>query len=312
MVKPRASGQYARRRKPDTPLARKRSRSRRDVPTALAQVAIGEHRFYNGARRKRSPLGAANTWGRNRQADATGSIGVTWYDLGLPTTGERASLARRVREYLRGQDILLERLGPRQLMEKAMSKDEAEKSLADLYDAFLRYPHLPILESEDVLRRTITQGVREGAFGVRSGAGLTFHEGVAEYNLQSDSVLVRPEVAERELAAKQKPPEVKPSERGGEGGEEPETKKGGAGIGGGTLPPKEVTSLHLRVRVPWDKIADFLRGVVMPLRADGANLTIEITVDAESAAGIKKTTLEQKVDETLRQIGAQVVEDRQE
>jgi len=76
--------------------------------------------------------------------------------------------------------------------------------------------------------------------------------------------------------------------------------------------PAEVTRLRLRVRVPWDKMSDFLRGVVMPLRGDGAELGIEIEVDARAAGGIKKVTLEQKVEETLRQIGAQVLEERRE
>ncbi len=76
--------------------------------------------------------------------------------------------------------------------------------------------------------------------------------------------------------------------------------------------PAEVTRLHLCVRIPWDKMSDFLRGVVMPLRGDGAELAIEVTLDAQGAGGIKKATLEQKVEETLRQIGAEVLERQEE
>lgn len=77
--------------------------------------------------------------------------------------------------------------------------------------------------------------------------------------------------------------------------------------------PAAISALHLRAKVPWDKLADFVRGVVSPLRSDGAELEVEVTLDARGALGsIKASTLEQKVNETLRQIGAQVLEERAE
>ncbi|MDW8071920.1 MAG: hypothetical protein RMK79_10660, partial [Anaerolineae bacterium] len=63
------------------------------------------------------------------------------------------------------------------------------------------------------------------------------------------------------------------------------------------------------VRVPWDKLSDIVRGVLLPLQGDGAALRVELRVEAESAEGLKPTTLEQKVMETLRQIGAEVLEE---
>ena len=60
-------------------------------------------------------------------------------------------------------------------------------------------------------------------------------------------------------------------------------------------------------------MGDFYRGVVMPLRADGAELQVEIVVEAQSVtASIKPCTLEQKVKETLNQIGAKALEDSRE
>jgi hypothetical protein len=48
----------------------------------------------------------------------------------------------------------------------------------------------------------------------------------------------------------------------------------------------------------------------MPLHSDGAELDVEVLVQARSeSGGIKPTTLEHKVKETLRQIGAEVVEE---
>jgi hypothetical protein len=62
--------------------------------------------------------------------------------------------------------------------------------------------------------------------------------------------------------------------------------------------------------VPWDKLSDFVRGVIVPLRNDGAALEVEVYIQARSeSGGIKPATLEHKVKETLRQIGAEIVEE---
>ncbi len=69
--------------------------------------------------------------------------------------------------------------------------------------------------------------------------------------------------------------------------------------------------IHLRVRVPYDKLADLVRGVINPLRQDGAELEVEVYLQARSQqGGFKKSTLEQKVRETLQQIGADIKEEQ--
>ena len=48
----------------------------------------------------------------------------------------------------------------------------------------------------------------------------------------------------------------------------------------------------------------------MPLRSDGTKLDVEVSVEARSeSGGIKSATLEHNVKETLRQIGAQILEE---
>jgi len=224
--------------------------------------------------------------------------GVRWLDLGLPTMGERGSLAKRVREYLKSQDMLLERLAPRHVVEKALGPDEREKPLGEIYDAFLRYPHLPLLESEEVLYQAVAKGVTEGLFGVRSGERLFYREPGGEYLGQREAILVRPEVAEREKA------EVKPPEEPGKVKPPSEVTE--------VRPPEGVKRLVLKVCVPWERMSEFVRGVLMPLQSDGASLKVKILVEADSASGIRKSTLDQKVHETLRQIGAEVLEERKE
>lgn len=81
--------------------------------------------------------------------------GFTTFDMGIPAVGE-LTISRRVKKYLEDQEILLRKLSPKVLLEKASSKDDKSKSLGDILEAFLKYLELPMLESEDVLKSTIS------------------------------------------------------------------------------------------------------------------------------------------------------------
>ena len=73
--------------------------------------------------------------------------------------------------------------------------------------------------------------------------------------------------------------------------------------------PKGLSEVRLRAKVPWDKLSDIIRGVIQPLRSDGAEVEIELSLHARSeAARIQPATLEHKVMETLRQVGAEILE----
>jgi len=237
-------------------------------------------------------------------------VGIEWFDLGLPTVGERSTIAKRVRDYLKSQELLLERIAPRQVLQKALGEEETEKPLKEIYEAFLKYPHLPLLEGERVLHQAIVQGVRDGLFGLRIGERVYFREPVPTFTLE-EAVLVRQEIIEK---PKEEGAEMEARERGREGEAEAER----ISVKEGTketipTPAAEVVgarSVTLRVRIPWDKMADFLRGVLMPLHQDGADLQIEVLLQAHSEEGIQKRTLEEKVKETLKQINAEVEEER--
>jgi hypothetical protein len=242
-------------------------------------------------------------------ARATGDK-IEWLDLGLPTVGERGSLARRVVDYLRAQEILLPKIAPRQVLQKTLSEETKEKPLGEIYEAYLKYPTLPMLESESVLHDAVLQGVRDSLFGVRSSGRLYLGESVPLGAIDPLASLVRKEVAEAEMV---------PAGAGALG------DAGGTNLlVGGTQsplpipapssPPPEskVHQLTLRVQVPWDKMADFVRGVLMPLRGDGAEIDVEVTLNARSQEGLRKATLDHKVKETLNQIGARVIEEKKQ
>jgi hypothetical protein len=158
----------------------------------------------------------------------------------------------------------------------------------------------------------VAQGVATGLFGVRVGEHVYFGEPVPDAALGYGAVLLRKEAAE--AGRRGEASDAVPV--GGGAGSPSMVKEGPAdATAGPTTAPAGATisALHLRAKVPWDKLSDFLRGVVLPLRGDGADLEVEVTLDAPCAPGsIKASTLEQKVNETLRQIGAEVLEERTE
>lgn len=239
-----------------------------------------------------------------RHLAKAGADGVEWFDLGLPTVGEKASLAHRVREYLRAEDWLVDKLPPKRLLEKTLRAEEKEKPVEEIVEAFLKYPHLPMLANEAVVREAIVQGVAQGVFGVRSSGRVYFKELVPMSVVEYGAVLVREaEVAPAATAVTQ--PTARVATAQAESALKDQTPAGSPGVA------PVVQTYTLRAGIPWDKLSDFLRGVVMPLRQEGVELTVEVSLEARSVSGgIKKSTLEQKVRETLRQIGAEVKEDR--
>jgi hypothetical protein len=81
-------------------------------------------------------------------------------------------------------------------------------------------------------------------------------------------------------------------------------------------PPQEANYRRVRLviaDIPASKIADVNRGLFLPLsnRADGG-LTFTLTLDVHSSEGIPQRTLEHTIKETVRQIGARIVEEETE
>jgi predicted AAA+ superfamily ATPase len=249
-----------------------------------------------------------------------GESGVEWFDLGIPIVGEKGSLAARVREYLKNQELLLERISSVHLLKKALREDEQEKPVTEIADMFLRYPQLPMLKSRDVIEQAISEGVRDGVFAVKIGDRVYYKEAPPASLLTPEAVLLRKElvpqptaVAEAPTLALQSAPHAQAEAQPGLAGV-PAAPGGGAGPqaqpSAATSPEAGKQRVRLRVKVPWDKLSDFVRGVITPLRSDGAELEVEVYVEARAESGaIKPGTFEHKVKETLHQINAEVVEE---
>jgi len=150
--------------------------------------------------------------------------------------------------------------------------------------------------------------------GVKVDGRLYFNETLAESLLDYGAVLIRKEVAAQTRQVGEGTSLPAGSEPAGTTQASVQEQPTGVLTGSSSsLQEAGVRGFRLRVKVPWDKLSDFVRGVVMPLRNDGADMEVEVLVKARSGSGVMKpSTLEQKVKETLSQIGAEILEDSRE
>jgi len=244
--------------------------------------------------------------------------GWVWKDLGIPIVGTSVTISERVKQHLKDQERILSRLTPKYIIDKTFAKDENEKGARDIYELFLKTPGMPILEDERVLLDALREGVRSGFLGIRGGQKVYYSEDVSP---TMDSIVLRSEVA-KEIKEKEKRKEEE--EKGKEkkveewswkvkeGSEEGKGEVAGKEEGEEPRKSDAVAKLTLRAKIPWDKLSYIVGGVIRPLKEKGLPPEITIEIKAESQEGFDKTTLESKVKETLKQIGAEIEEWREE
>jgi len=229
--------------------------------------------------------------------------GFKEYNLGIPTLGEKPDLARRVKEYLKDQEALLDKISPKVLLEKTLAKEEERKSVTEVWEIFLKFPGLPMLESELVLKNAIVQGVKNGVFGLLIDEKIKYLEDISPIDITGDAIIVRKDIAQKMKKEELEEVEEKPS-----GPEEVSAE--------GPTPPisirEPIRRFFIRAAIPWDKLSDVVRGVFRPLSREGAQISLEVKIEAKSEKGINRNTLENVVKETLKQIGASILEEKEE
>lgn len=234
--------------------------------------------------------------------------GVEWRNLGIPTAGERRTLSERVRQYLKNEDILLDRLSPRLVMEKAVGNAD-EKPIKDIVDAFYRYPHLPMIESDGVVLDALGRGVQEGLFGIRASERVYYKEPVPPTALEYDAVLVR-EVGIREqgLGIREE----------GLGIREEEVGIREQGLGSQSLTPNSQSLIRdayrryaLRAAIPSAKASELVTGVIAQIMRQ-AGAEFRFTVEFEVQGNLPRNLVDITIPETLKQIGAQVEHEQKE
>lgn len=234
--------------------------------------------------------------------------GVEWSNLGIPTAGERRTLSERVRHYLKNEDILLDRLSPRLVLEKAVGNAD-EKPVKDIVDAFYRYPQLPMVESDSVILDALARGVQEGLFGIRSGEREYYKELIPPAALEYDAMLVR-EVGIREegLGIRE--------ERLGIETPIPNTQSLTPNAQSLTPTPQPLTPnsyrrYALRAAISSAKASEFVQGVIAQIMRQ-AGAEFRFTVEFEVKGELPRNLVDIAIHETLKQIGAQVDHEQKE
>ena len=244
-------------------------------------------------------------------------------DLGQPTAGNEDMSTWYWRELTDGNvGAIVEQLGYRIIVNKLLAGND-HVAASVILDQFYKNLDLPAPAQPEVVARAIQLGVQDKALGLTAlkeneldprqlkyGPGLaltsvTFEPGV---------YVVTAQKAEELLAKIPPPPPIEP---------EPETP---LPPGGGVapepptpppvpLPPPPVADKYRRVRlvisdIPAGKIADVNRGVLLPLSSLVKDMKFTLEIDVTSDEGVPKATLENKIKETIRQIGARLREEQ--
>lgn len=220
------------------------------------------------------------------------SEGIRFLDLGIPTVGDIPDISKRVKEFLKEQELLLDKISPSYLLDKTLAEQEQSKSFNEIKESFLKFPNLPMIEDENVIKSAIAKGVNDGVLGTKIGDKVYFRGPIFEEMITEDVSVLKKEIAEQERARQGSiPPE-----------EKPEGQVTGVPILGITK------KVRIRARIPWDKLSDIISGVIRPLNNEGAEVQLELEINAESIKGIKKDTLQLKIKETLNQIKAEIID----
>jgi hypothetical protein len=246
-------------------------------------------------------------------------IGDRRVDLGQPVAGNETLSTWYWRELT---DInvgaIVTQLGYRTLVNKLMTGHE-HVATAVILDQFYKNPELPALAEPGVAARAIQLGVKEKALGLaelrgeeldpatlRYGediplAAVSFEPGVYLVSRQKAEELLAQlsqEKAEEEHKAPEEEKEKEPDKTAETDDTEPVDRE------------RKYKRIRLVVKdIPTGKIADVNRGILMPLSAVVGEFKFTLEIDISSAEGISHSTLENKVKETIRQIGATLREE---
>lgn len=237
-------------------------------------------------------------------------------DLGQPTAGNEDMSTWYWRELTDGNvGAIVEQLGYRIIVNKLLASNQ-EVASAVILDQFYKNPDLPVPAQPEVIARAIQLGVKEKALGLTEMVGEELSPHKLKYgdSISLDAVSFEPGVyvvtsrKVEELLARIPPPPELPLPP-------PEDEDKGENIPQPPPPPlPPVTDKYKRVRlvitgIPASKIADVNRGVLLPLSSLVKDMKFTLEIDVTGEEGVPKATLENKIKETIRQIGASLREE---
>jgi hypothetical protein len=237
---------------------------------------------------------------------------------------------------MKQKDLLLSSLDPNlissdywDIWPKEDSGDKkAHLNTFQLWEHFGKLTQLPMLESEKVLKECIAKGVDEE--GILGYAGYSEEDGyqdicfqetfnAADVDISEDAVIIRESKArqliqqeeEEKTESVEETDEEEPDARENEedetedtdiedfGSDEDEDSDEESESGG---PSTGVSSIEIKAKPNWEnQWDDTYQAAIEPLARLGADITIEVTVDASSEEGLDRSDIERQVEEHLTQ-----------
>lgn len=209
-------------------------------------------------------------------------------------------------ETLQGQDRLLSGLDPALLVQfepyKLWPSDVDTVDLKNLREYFERYPHLPMLETMDVIKRSVIQGVRNNLFEAALKTGNAYTQVWRRENPPSENdlffqahyQLTRVGVVPRPVKVVDEDKPIPPGKLPDDGTEPPVKPPSR-----GRQKIKQRAQLRF-ANLPVEQI-DQLVDVAGALQDAGGTLHIAVSIEATNPDGLDETALELNVREVLSQ-----------
>lgn len=244
-------------------------------------------------------------------------IGNEKISLGQPTVGKE-SLSNWYKIELESREKTTTNLHYRFILNKFMQGKESLETKIIL-DQFYKDPSFVIPTSQDVIKRSIQQGIVEGAFGLGyiqdnkiDKDTLKFKSNIPtnQISLDEGEILLSKELAIK-LQQEQTEIPIPPDDGKIKGPEYPQEPSGGES----QIKEKEkrFKKISLRIEnIPASKIADLSRGVLMPISREIGAFNFNMEIEIQNEDGVSVKTIKDKVKETISQIGANITKDESE
>ena len=258
--------------------------------------------------------------------------GTRRIDLGQPVSGNERLGSWYWRE-LTSSDVgaIVEHLHYRMIANRLLAGNE-QVATSLILDQFYKNTDLPAPASSDVVARALQLGVQDGAFGLALSSDgqitverlryqetvplgvIAFEPGI--YVVSAVQCEALREAQRQKEEAEQQQEDSEMTKVGEPRGEYTVTGVGESDDEAEDTMADQAPANYKRVRlvisgVPASRIGDVNRGIFMPL-STAADEPLTLTLEVRSEEGISPATLENKVKETVRQIGARVDEEETE
>ncbi|MCX7817116.1 MAG: hypothetical protein N2317_06370, partial [Syntrophales bacterium] len=222
-------------------------------------------------------------------------------DLGIPTYGEYKTLCEEIYGKLVSNGEILERIAPLVIKEKYLVNREYVFT-EQLYQSLFRTPGELRPASKDVIERSITEGVKQGLFGLGELADekpvCRFFKEVATVAFTGKEILIPENLCKLE---KPKDEAEEPEVRDDRKSEDTSITPGELGTQKGR---EEMKEIRLKFEVPKGKVSNIM-GIMNLLQSKFNALSLELRA---SDGSLSKQEYEDKVLEALRQLGIKIKE----